>query len=121
MPDTIDPDASPLTPEEQERQDAIDSVKRRVGQTTLSDDQIFTIYEDNNENPNCAAAVIWAEKAGSVGDLMDIQEGSSRRNLSQLAKQAEDRANFFSNLCRIQTGEGDATQRPSKTIPIVRP
>lgn len=117
------PDNEPplLTPEEQERQDAIDSVKRRVGQITLTDDQLFVIYEENNENPNCAAAVIWAEKAGSVGDLMDIQEGSSRRNLSQLAKQAEDRANFFSNLCRVQTGEGDATQRASKTLPIVRP
>ena len=106
------------TPEQEE---AIAAVRRRIGQTDLTDEEIWKIYENNSENPNCAAAEIWAEKAGSVGDLMDIQEGSSRRNLSQLAKQAEDRANFFTNLCMVQTGQNDPSARSSKTIPIVRP
>lgn len=98
----------------------VSSVKRKVGSTTLSDDEILEIYHQNGENVNCTAADIWSQKAAAAGDLIDIQEGASTRKMSQLASQAENRAKYFRDLC-----EGDTTtppaSRPTRTAQIVRP
>lgn len=103
------------------KEQIIAAIRGRIGVTALTDDEIYEIYETYGKNVDCAAAEIWNRKAANAGDLMDIKEGSSDRKLSQLAAQAQGQAKYFRSLCEAESGIVDPTNRPSKTIPIVRP
>jgi hypothetical protein len=63
------------------------------------------------------AGQVWAEKAASYSVLVDMQEGSSKRNLSQLQGAALKMAAHYSG----ETATGGApTMRPARTRPIER-
>lgn len=63
------------------------------------------------------SATIWREKAGGYAELVDVQEGSSRRALGDLYDQALKMAAHFDN----QTGGGAGAVRPARTRQIERP
>lgn len=65
------------------------------------------------------AADLWRQKASSYADLVDVQEGSSRRSLSKLYEQALGMGSYYDQLSG--GGEPAGGQRPSRTRRIVRP
>lgn len=72
---------------------ALDSLKRLIGEHTLSDDQLKAILEatkreDGSYNVNAAARDVWLQKAAGYAELVDVTEGSSSRKLSSLYSQA---------------------------------
>lgn len=67
-------------------------------------------------NVRKVAGDIWTEKASSYAELVDVQEGSSRRNLGDLYQQALGMAARFAE----DSGEA-ASLRKSRTRRIVRP
>lgn len=63
------------------------------------------------------AEVIWREKAARYSGLVDIQEGTSSRKMSQLYTQALKMADSFaSGLTAVVV----STRRPARTRPIER-
>ena len=61
-----------------------------------------------------AASNIWTRKAATYADLVDVQEGSSRRALSSLHEQA------LSMATRFGGGDSGTRGRFSRTRPIER-
>lgn len=74
--------------------------------STFSDVDLATIISDNDGDLNLAAAAIWRQKAASFSALVDMQEGNSRRDLSDLMKNALQMADTYS-------ARADATDRIS--------
>ena len=66
-----------------------------------------------------AAGQIWLEKAAKYAELVDVQEGSSRRSLSKLYEQAIAMAKLYG--ADDASADIDAKVRPARTRPIVRP
>jgi hypothetical protein len=66
-----------------------------------------------------ASAHFWRIKASRFAELVDIQEGTSRRSLSQLYDQALNLAGTF-DAQSIEVTETLGI-RPGRTRPIVRP
>lgn len=64
------------------------------------------------------AGEIWSEKAAKYADLVDVQEGSSKRNLGDLYEQAIAMARHYGSVDAEPEGP---TLRRSRTRPIVRP
>lgn len=50
----------------------------------------------DSEDMRQLAAYIWREKAASYASLVDVQEGNSKRTMSQLYKQALEMASAYS-------------------------
>lgn len=70
-----------------------------------------------SESLKALAGQIWSEKAGEYAGLVDVQEGSSSRRLSQLQDQAIEMAKHYGSAdAGVVTG-----RRPARTRPIVRP
>jgi len=67
---------------------------------------------DTSGSLKAVAATIWTEKAAQYADLVDVQEGSSRRSLGKLHEQALAMASMY--------GEPDTTRRQSRTRQIER-
>lgn len=61
------------------------------------------------------ASTIWREKAAQYAGLVDVREGNSTRNLSQLYKQALEMATSLGGAESVVT-----TRRPARTRPIER-
>lgn len=82
-------------------------------------DEYFGDLIDVSEDMRSAAAHVWTEKAAAYADLVDVQEGSSRRALGDLYEQALSMREIFSG----DEGEVDTstTLRPARTRPIERP
>lgn len=99
---------------------AIDDLRRYVNEPTE------TTYTTPVLNERIAAASnlftlaseIWAEKAAALAGLVDMQEGSSRRSLSQLQSQALKMAAYYE--ARGQETSPTSATRPSRTRPIER-
>lgn len=72
---------------------------------------------DTGEDPRAIAASIWREKAASYSTMVDVQEGSSKRSLSQLQKQALSMASSFDGEL---AAEGFDVRRGSRTRKIER-
>lgn len=64
------------------------------------------------------AAEVWIEKASRYAELVDVQEGSSRRNLGDLYEQALAMAKQFG---AIDDPAANTGQRSSRTRQIIRP
>ena len=80
-------------------------------------DQILSDRLDANDgNVRLTAAAIWGEKAGRYSELVDVQEGSSRRSLSALYQQALNMSNFYGG----DSGSGSGSGRFARTRPIER-
>ena len=72
---------------------------------------------DIGSDPRVIAASIWREKAASYSVLVDVQEGNSKRSLSQLQKQALSMASSFDSEV---AGEAVVLRRGSRTRVIER-
>lgn len=82
-----------LDPEQQKQ---VDALKRMAGKAVgdLTDDQLWELIQVSS-SLNAAAAQIWSSYAASVATLVDMSEGSSRRNLGDLYEQALKMAAYF--------------------------
>lgn len=94
-------------------QDLIDRLRRMTGETEdnegYTDTQLATILNENGNNLNSAAAVIWAEKASDYADLVNISEAGSSRSNSDLFKHASDQADRFQRLADAEDPVAAAT------------
>lgn len=66
---------------------------------------------------NLAAAQVWNEKAAKYAQLVDMQEGDTKRNLSDLMGNALKMA----KLCQDSANTGDTGRRPTTVSRITRP
>lgn len=98
----------------------ITEIRRLVNEpdtTTYSDAELATRI-DGSSTMSTLAAEIWREKAASYAELVDVREGNSSRNLSQLSKQALEMATSLeAGLAAAST----SVPRPARTRQIVRP
>lgn len=102
-----------------EQQRIINAIKSRVGDTALTDEELYALFVEKN-SVNAVAAEVWSQKAGEAGDFIDITEGSSTRKLSQIATQAREMAAFYSSLYASEGGSA-TPGRPSRVRAIERP
>lgn len=79
--------------------------------------RLAAILLAHNGDINLAAAQIWTEKAATYSQLVDMQEGETKRNLSDLMKNALQMA----NLCKGNSNSGDTGIRPTVIGRITRP
>lgn len=80
-----------------------------------TDEYLGELLDSLRGNVNRAAATIWSQKASKYAELVDVQEGASRRELGSLYEQAMAMVQFYDG------GVGDPNRRVSRTRPIVRP
>lgn len=69
-------------------------------------EKLSAILQQHGGNSNKAAAQIWTEKAALYSQLVDMQEGDSKRNLSDLMKNAMKMADLF--RAASQPGDDDS-------------
>lgn len=79
--------------------------------TTTYTDADLSARIDFEQSVTAAASTIWLEKAAGYGKLVDMQEGSSRRSLSQLADRALTMATRFGGASSVSAGGRKATTR----------
>lgn len=102
------------------QQAQVDALKPLLGDTTLSDQNLWDIIALNNESANCSAAYIWGTKAADSAGLINIREGSSTRNLSDVQTNALKMSKHYDELCQREKVEA-TTSRGARTRPIERP
>ena len=78
-----------------------------------TNEKLNTRIDDADGDVRVVAAEIWTEKAATYADLVDVQEGSSRRALGDLYEQSIAMARQF--------GADVDTQRIARTRRIERP
>lgn len=100
---------------------AEEDLRRLIDEPSDSSDypsaKLTEILQNHNGDLNLAAAAIWTEKAAKWSGLVDLQEGQTKRNLSDLMGNALTLAARF----RDQANTGDTGQRPTTVSRIVRP
>lgn len=79
--------------------------------------KLTAILAAHNGSLNLAAAQVWTEKAAKYSALVDMQEGESKRNLSDLMKNAM----AMAKVLRDSATAGDTGIRPVTMSRIVRP
>lgn len=79
--------------------------------------KLTAILSEHSGNLNLAAAQIWTEKAAKYSALVDMQEGESKRNLSDLMKNAM----AMAKVLRDSADTGDTGIRPVTMSRIIRP
>jgi hypothetical protein len=67
-----------------QQQEIVDTLRTMVGEVDLDADALFDRYTAAGSSLNLAAANVWGYKAAASADLIDVQEGSTKRPLSQL-------------------------------------
>lgn len=77
---------------------------------SLYTDEMLSDRLDKATNTNSLAYSIWTEKAAKYSTLVDVQEGSSSRKLSQLQDQALKMVAVFKSLTE-DAGGGASTGR----------
>jgi hypothetical protein len=63
---------------------------------------------DGHETLEGAAASVWQQKAASYAELVDVSEGTSKRNLSALHKNALNMADYWSRFSSTTVEESGA-------------
>lgn len=87
-------------------------------QDPYTDEYLGAKIDAADGNLEKVAGGMWREKSARYAELVDIQEGSSKRSLSQLAANAVKLAGYYDDV----TGGGSgSTGRVSRTRPIERP
>lgn len=71
--------------------------------SNYSDEQLSDLIA-TNETVTRAASALWMEKAAKYAELVDMQEGDSRRDLSDLHKNALAMAENFQDKAGIEDG-----------------
>lgn len=99
-------------------QKQVDQLKKLIGPTDYTDEQLWDIIVSVDGSTYAAAALIWSEKEATTATLFDIKEGSSSRDLGDIHDNAAAMARKYSALARDEA-VGD-TGRP-RTRAIVRP
>lgn len=69
-------------------QEQVDQLRPLVGAWDGDDQSLHDLLVGAGGDLNLAAAAGWRVKASALADLGDVQEGSSKRSLSQLAPAA---------------------------------
>lgn len=83
-------------------------------ETTYTDIVLNTRIDSVDGDVNALASTIWREKAARYATLIDVQEGSSNRKMSQLHQQALRMADSLGGGLLAVTG------RVARTRPIER-
>ena len=78
--------------------------------------KLAEILQTHSGNANLAAAQVWKEKAAVYSAMVDMQEGETKRNLSDLMKNALQMA----KLCMDTANAGDTGVKPTTTSRISR-
>lgn len=60
-----------------------------------TDARLSSLLGEEGADPQSVASSLWREKAARFASLVDVQEGNSKRSLSQLQKQALEMAATF--------------------------
>lgn len=68
---------------------------------TTYTDELLSSRLDAADDLNALASMIWLEKAAKYARLVDIQEGTSRRSLSQMQEQALAMATKYGGLADV--------------------
>jgi len=84
---------------------------------TLTDDEILAAYAESESSFDGMMAILWRRIASRQAGLVDIQEGSSSRKLSQLYTQALAMAERYEASA---AGLEPTGPRPGRTRRIVR-
>ena len=79
-------------------------------------DKLTEILQNHGGDANLAAAQIWTEKAAVYSALVDMQEGDTKRNLSDMMTNALKMA----KLCQDSANTGDTGIKPTTTSRISR-
>jgi hypothetical protein len=82
-----------------------------------TDARLGTILDEGTD-PRTIASSLWREKAAGYANLVDVQEGNSKRTLSQLQKQALEMAASFE--AEVAAAGGSPSGRVSRTRKIER-
>lgn len=82
-----------------------------------SSEKLAEILQIHSGNLNLAAAQIWQEKAAVYSALVDMQEGETKRNLSDMMKNALEMA----KVCQASADTGDTGVHQTTTSRILRP
>lgn len=101
-----------------DQQSQVDALKRLLGGAlqNYSDDQLWALIS-SGATLNAIASQIWAEYAAATATLVNMSEGSSRRELGNLYNQAQKMSLYFRGL----DANTDPTLGRTITRPIVRP
>ena len=91
-------------------------VKSLLPGQTLTDEEIIVAYNET-DSFNAMMAVLWRRIASRQAGLVDVQEGSSSRKLSQLYTQALVMAERYE---AADTVTDQPVTRPGRTRRIVR-
>lgn len=86
-----------------------------IGEYT--DSQLWNMIQTGG-TMNSIAARVWSEYAASTAVLVTVSEGSSRRQLGDLFKQAQSMAQYFRSL---DEEDSPAVTGITQTMPIRRP
>lgn len=78
------------------QQERVDALKRMLGDAAegLTDEQLWALIA-SGLTFNAIASEIWTQYAAKTATLIDMSEGSSRRNLGDIYEQALRMAQFF--------------------------
>lgn len=101
------------TPEE------ISALKRRIGETTLSDEELGLIF-DREGNLDGATGAVWEMKAAEYSELVNVSEAGSSRSLGDLYKNAVAMAKYWRDSQHSITPIVPVARRTT-TRAIVRP
>ena len=96
---------------------AVLALRRLIGTVAYTDEELSAILTAAGSE-YAAAARVWLEKTTATATLVDISEGSSRRTLSGVHRQAAERAIYFQALAAGEVATADTRPR---TRAIVRP
>lgn len=83
--------------------------------TLFSDEDITSFLTEANNDVNVAATIGWNVKAANLAHLVDMAEGSSRRQLSQRWEQAQKMAAHFASISGV-----DAASKATRIKQIER-
>lgn len=70
-------------------------LKRLIGDTEWTDDELSTLIDENNGNLSAAASVVWESQAASYSQIVDITESGSSRKMGDLFDNAMKMAQYY--------------------------
>ena len=87
-----------------------------------TDSDLEAMIEAHEGNIRLAASQIWTSKAASAAHLVNISEGGSSRQMSDVHKNALAMAQAFARTTvEIDPGTGGVVRAPARTRAIERP
>lgn len=76
-------------------QDQLDDLKRLIGDTNFTDEELGEIIDENNGNLQAAASVVWESQAARYSKIVDITESGSSRKMGDLFDNAMKMAAWY--------------------------